>query len=48
VIRALVDFASAASPSLLAIAGVRVLGDEPMREALSQSWRSLARRRPAA
>jgi peptidoglycan biosynthesis protein MviN/MurJ (putative lipid II flippase) len=48
-IGALVDFAvGAITFALLAIAGVLVVGDAPMREALSQSWRALARRRPAA
>jgi putative peptidoglycan lipid II flippase len=48
-IGALVDFAvGGITFALLAIAGVLVVGDEPMREALLQSWRSLARRRPAA
>jgi peptidoglycan biosynthesis protein MviN/MurJ (putative lipid II flippase) len=33
--------------ALLAIAGVLLAGDAPMRETLSESWRSLARRRRA-
>jgi len=46
---ALVDLAVGGSVfALLAIAGVRLAGDAPMRETLSEVWGSLARRRRAA
>ncbi len=46
---ALVDLASGAIAfALVAVAGVFAMGDAPMREVLAESWRSLARRRPAA
>ena len=48
-IGALVDLAvGGLAFSLLAVAGVVVAGDAPMRETLSESWRSLARQRRAA
>jgi len=48
-IGALVDLAvGGLAFSLLAVAGIVVVGDAPMRETLSELWRSLARHRRAA